>query len=179
VLQEYLASRPLIDASRSTSRTAADLWPAATWWERTGWEVVAEIAAEGCAGGEAAFWRMIGWLAEAQPEVACEGWGRVGAPALPSEFRDHLARHWMPRLTDVTAERDPAARAAIGRALGRFGLDHRPGVGLRKDRLPDIDWVHIPGDRPFVYQADMHRFALPAFEIARYPVTNRPVPGLR
>ncbi len=55
--------------------------------------------------------------------------------------------------------------------MGRLGLDRRPGVGLRADGLPDIDWVSIPGPQPFIYQDAQHP-GLPTFEIARYPVTN-------
>lgn len=59
-------------------------------------------------------------------------------------------------------------RAAIGRALADCG-DPRPGTGVRSDGLPDIDWVPIPAG-PFAFQDD-DLLALPAFEIARYPVT--------
>lgn len=47
--------------------------------------------------------------------------------------------------------------------------DVRPGVGLREDGLPDIDWVEIP-EGEFIYQ-DGQRLTLPTFYIARYPVT--------
>jgi hypothetical protein len=77
---------------------------------------------------------------------------------------------WLPRLADTRRESAPAARAAIGSALGRLGLDHRPGVGLTPDGLPDIDWVAIPGGR-FVYQDGERRTCEP-FRIARYPVTH-------
>jgi len=39
-------------------------------------------------------------------------------------------------------------RAEAGNVLGKLG-DSRPGVGLRADGLPDIDWVEIPAG-PFV-----------------------------
>ncbi len=172
LLQEALASRLLREASDSGARAAHQFWPASRWWQRKGWEVVAEIAAEGCTGDEAALWRLVRWLAVAQPEVACEAWLRAGAPALPRDLAADITRRWLPRLTDAEAEPSPLARAAIGRALGGFDLDHRPGIGLRADGLPDIDWVRIPGDRPFVYQ-DGEKLRLPDFDIARFPVTNR------
>ena len=74
-------------------------------------------------------------------------------------------------MIDPAVEPRPEARAAIGRALGRFSLDDRKGVGLRADGLPDVDWVTIPGDHAFVYQ-DGQRMTIPTFEIARHPVTN-------
>ncbi len=43
---------------------------------------------------------------------------------------------WLPRLTDLERDPEPAARAAVGRALGLVTLadgtplDNRPGVGV-------------------------------------------------
>ena len=152
LLQEALASRLLLQASAQGSPPASRFWQAQRWWQRNGWEVVAEIAAEACAGDAESLWRLLGWLAQAQPEVACEAWRRVGSPVLPTELAQAIHQHWLPRLTEARAEPSPAARAAIGRALGTWGLDDRPGVGLRADGLPDIAWVRIPGGRPFLYQ---------------------------
>ena len=170
LLQEYLASRLLLDASQG-QRPAADFWPADRWWKRSGWEVVAEIAAESCAGDTAAQVGLIAWIAEANPEVAEQIWRHSGAPALPATLLAHLSAQWMPLMTDPARAPQARARAAIGRAMGRLGLDRRPGVGLRADGLPDIDWVSIPGPQTFIYQDAQHP-GLPTFEIARYPVTN-------
>lgn len=170
LLQEYLASRLLLDASQGR-RPAADFWPAERWWERSGWEVVAEVAAESCAGDAAAQIRLIAWIAEANPEVAEQIWRHAGTPALPATLLAHLSARWMPLMTDPARVPQARARAAIGRAMGRLGLDRRPGVGLRADGLPDIDWVKVEGPQPFIYQKTQHP-GLPTFEIARYPVTN-------
>jgi formylglycine-generating enzyme required for sulfatase activity len=62
----------------------------------------------------------------------------------------------------------PLERAEAGRQIAELG-DPRPGVGLRPDSLPDIDWVEIPAGE-FIYQAG-ERFSLPTFFIARYPIT--------
>ncbi|MBL8434663.1 hypothetical protein [uncultured Zoogloea sp.] len=70
-------------------------------------------------------------------------------------------------MTDPVCAPQARARAAIG----RLGLDRRPGVGLRADGLPDIDWVSIPGPQPFIY-GDTYHQGLPTFEIARYLVAN-------
>lgn len=77
----------------------------------------------------------------------------------------------------------PEQRDVAGRLLGAGprgddkrlvgpcpGHDTRPGVGLRQDGLPDIDWVPIPNDGAFTYQKNERR-AEPDFWIARYPVT--------
>ena len=177
LLQEALASHVLLEASASATRAAHDFWPAGRWWQHNGWEVVAEIAAEACVEDDAALWRLIRWLAQAQPEVAHDAWLRAGAKALPSALAAEIAHDWLPRLTDEKLESSPAARAAIGRALAGFDLDHRPGVGLRADKLPDIDWTPISGKLPFTYQkgekSRAKKLKLPSFEIARYPITNR------
>lgn len=170
LLQEYLASRRLLDVSRDT-RSADDFWPPAYWWERSGWEVVAEIAAESCGTDNSALIRLITWLGESNPEVAADIWRHAGQPPLPDELMAGLAAHWLAPMTDPGQVPQPRARAAIGRAMGRFGLDKRPGVSLRPDGLPDIDWVEIPGPVPFIYQDSTHP-GLPTFHIARYPVTQ-------
>ena len=172
LLQEALASRLLLQASVQGNPPASRFWPADRWWQRNGSEVVAEIAAEACNGDTLALWRLLAWLAQAQPEVACDAWRRAGAPALPTAWAQAIRQRWLPRLTDARTEPAPVARAAIGRALGTWGLDDRPGVGLRPDGLPDIDWVAIPGGRAFVYQHGV-RLVLPTFEIARLPITHR------
>ena len=171
LLQEYLASRVLLHASYAVTGSARAFWPNAAWWVRSGWEVVAEIAAESLGADGSARVGFIAWLAEANPEVACEVWRRLGRPPLPEEVLAAISGRWLARMTDPGQESDPDARAAIGRALGRFGLDRRKGVGLRPDGLPDIDWVRIPGGQAFIYQ-DGESLQLASFHIARYPITH-------
>jgi len=65
---------------------------------------------------------------------------------------------------------NPPERAHVWRTLGRLGLDHRPGVGLR-DGLSDIAWAEVPAGA-FLYGDEKRKKTLPAFCIARYPVTN-------
>ena len=65
---------------------------------------------------------------------------------------------------------EPRVRARIWDLLGILGLDERPGVGLRADGLPDIDWVEIPLGECIYQQGE--RLTLPAFLIARVPITN-------
>lgn len=170
LLQEYLASQVLCEASRSGDRSAHDFWPAEAWWQRSGWEVVAEIAAESCAGDVTARNGLLDWLAVANPEVAVAAWRALGEPALPPELLEAIAVRWRPALTDIDTFPDARARAAAGRALALLGLDSRPGVGLNVEGLPDIDWVEIPGPAPFRYQDEFHP-GLPCYWIARYPVT--------
>lgn len=160
----------LLDASRDVSQSAHAFWPQSNWWARSGWEVVAEIAAESCGDDRAAQTRLIAWLAQANPEVACAVWRHLGRFDLPQSVLSGIAEQWLPRMTDAVREPVANARAAIGNALGYFGLDTRKGIGLRADGLPDIDWVKIPFGA-FIYQDDRH-LPLLAFYITRYPVTN-------
>ncbi|NDJ78043.1 MAG: formylglycine-generating enzyme family protein, partial [Chloroflexi bacterium] len=75
-------------------------------------------------------------------------------------------QHWLVLATDPETE----VRVRIGAAdqLAELG-DPRSGVGLRPDGTPDISWVRVP-EGEFIYHYDK-RQELPAFYIARYPVT--------
>jgi hypothetical protein len=126
--------------------------------------LLAGLFSDDCSG-------VIRWLAEAQPEVAAQCLLESGADVAGKEaLLEELQSAWMPRLTDVRQEPAPEGRAAIGRALGRLGLDRRTGVGLRPDGLPGIDWVGIRGGE-FLYQNGERR-RVDTFQMARYPVTN-------
>jgi formylglycine-generating enzyme required for sulfatase activity len=63
-------------------------------------------------------------------------------------------------------------RAAAGRALAKLG-DPRPGVGLRSDGLPDIEWCEVPAG-PFLSGSDKEKdkSITEPYRISRYPVTN-------
>jgi formylglycine-generating enzyme required for sulfatase activity len=73
----------------------------------------------------------------------------------------------------------PEQRDIAGQLLGSDpfpGHDARKGVGLRKDGLPDIDWIMIPeidrqtGKGEWTYQNKKHK-PLETFWIGRYPIT--------
>jgi formylglycine-generating enzyme required for sulfatase activity len=67
------------------------------------------------------------------------------------------------------ADPNPGNRSEAYRLLSMMKADQRPGIGLRPDGLPDIDWVEIPaGD--FIYQTAQQR-TLPTYAVARYPIT--------
>ena len=170
LLQEYFAAVKLKQAIAEGQLQSSELWPETGWWQRSGWEVVAELLAELCESS-AELERLIAWLAAANPEVAAEVWRKSGHPELNQTTLSGIQAQWAQRLTDIEKQPEPPARAAIGRALARFDLDQRPGVGLTAHGLPDIAWAEIPGG-PFRYQDD-ETLDLPAFYLARYPVTNR------
>ncbi|MEM7344765.1 MAG: SUMF1/EgtB/PvdO family nonheme iron enzyme [Chloroflexota bacterium] len=80
------------------------------------------------------------------------------------------------RAVKSLTNRDPLKkRAAAYRTLGHptIDADRRPGIYIIERNgisLPDIDWVSIPDDGPWIYQSDQHS-GLPAFQISRYPIT--------
>ena len=169
LLQEYLASQVLVTASRQDESLAGRYWPPDVWWERRGWEVVAEIAAESL-NEQQALGSFIAWLASANLDLASAVWQQRDSPPLPENTLRAIRTRWFERMTNIDETPHPYARAAIGRGLGRFGLDDRKGVGLRSDGLPDIDWVEIASGA-FIYQ-DNKTVELPAFCISRYPLTS-------
>jgi hypothetical protein len=169
LLQEYLASRVLLVASQTDPASASRYWPADNWWQGSGWEVVAEIAAESLAAD--AIEPYIAWLARANPALAAEVWQAQGQPRLSDAIRRAIHDQWFNYLTDIERFPQPRARAAVGTAPGRFGLDDRPGVGLDEQRLPAIDWVEIPAG-PFRYGEEKQQVKLECFYISRYPITN-------
>ena len=89
-------------------------------------------------------------------------------------------RTWLERAL-VEGALSPQDRAEAGRVLSVLG-DRRPGVGVDENGVPAIDWVEIPKGRfvmgspendegPWDGTPQVER-ELPAFRIARYPVTN-------
>jgi len=79
-----------------------------------------------------------------------------------------LAVPYLLRSFDADSGDTAVQRALAGRCLSVVG-DPRPGVGLRSDGLPDIDWCNIPTGN-FIYQ-DGEQRTLPPFQISKYPVT--------
>lgn len=99
--------------------------------------------------------RLAERLIREQPDIA--RWLRRGAIGVFRLLRYSTEPEWQSR------------RIGIGDLLAVLG-DHRAGVGLRPDGLPDFAWCEIPaGD---ILWQDRERRSVGAFRIARYPVTN-------
>ncbi len=93
---------------------------------------------------------------------------------------EQFAGHFKRACDHALGHLNPPERAHLWRTLGSLGWDDRPWVGLQPDRLglgdrvgliPDIAWVEVPAG-PFRYGNKKQQITLPAFRIARYPVTN-------
>jgi hypothetical protein len=61
-------------------------------------------------------------------------------------------------------------RLRIGQYLASLG-DLRPGIGVRSDGVPDIEWITIPEGCIRLHGIE-HVFKVKRFRIAKYPVTN-------
>jgi hypothetical protein len=180
LLQEYFAAHYLDEEIKAGRLDASQIWPPDRWWQRTNWEetliLLAGIYSNDCS-------RIIDWVTRGNSEVAAQRIVRSGA-TFSDAARQQFAQTIIPRLTDLEREPEPAARAALGRALGLVGLDNRQGVGNRRHQLesgetidlPDLDWIEIPAGRfnygdESQYAAKPEEVELPTFYIARYPIT--------
>jgi formylglycine-generating enzyme required for sulfatase activity len=178
LLREYFAARHL-DLQRLAGKPASDIWRPEAWWKPTGWEETAILLAglynDDCSP-------VIDWLADAQPDLAARCIVESGA-AFPEGGYGALRERWLPRLRDIKTYPRAQDRAGFGRALERIDydtltnkrprplLDNRRGVGV-VDGLPDIDWMLIPAGE-FIYGEGEteQKLSLPAFGLARYPIT--------
>jgi len=173
LLQEYFAARELgrrVNAGESLAR----YWPSG-WWEPSGWEETFILLA----GMEADASALLVKLAETNPVVAGRCLLEGGAGGDEADRRN-VIEALIAAIDDQ--ELPPAARVQAGDTLARLG-DPRPGVGLRLDGLPDIVWCEVPAgsftmssddadEMAFDSEKPQHEVRLPAFRIARYPVTN-------
>ena len=168
LLQEYFAALGLKAEIDDGRLSAKDLWPGENWWERRGWEEVVNTLGGNYLDNPDA---LVDWLGDANPEVLADSLVANGIPVARCESLTRRGREWIARMTDPAREPNPAARAALGRAVGKLHLDDRRGVGLDQRGLPAIDWIEIPAG-PYFYGEKNEKRELPAFYIARYPVTN-------
>ena len=181
LLQEYFAAQRL-DRERLNGVPASTFWKAELRWNDeipNPWNETAILLA-GLYSDDAT--PIIEWLADANPKITQRCIQESGAH-VPATTIERLHSRWLPRLTDIEGEPEAKVRAAVGEALGRLHLDNRPGVGLRADGLPDIQWHIIPSgdflmgsdpDKDPDAQEDeqpQRRVTLPAYAIARYPIT--------
>jgi formylglycine-generating enzyme required for sulfatase activity len=192
--QEYLAGCHIANGRRSLRRRFKEKALAGA-----GWREVLRLAAGHLVFNDTDIESTIDAVApliELEPEsdehwravwLAGEIFNLIGGErvATDEEGRDLLpqAQHQLAALISE-GQLDPVERAAAGRTLSILG-DPRPGVGLRDDGLPDIDWVEISAG-PFqmgndkaqddqAYDDELPQITvdLPTYYMARYPVTYK------
>lgn len=156
------------------------------------WENVAHLAADELSlTRQPELWTLLHGLCQPYLQRGAEGASalvalkiadrhRLFAEISPGDMQafllEPLRQTALKLLTDQETFPAPAERNLAGELLGRRPEhDTRPGVGCRRDGLPDIDWVEIPeadeqGRREFIYQQSERRTE-PTFWMARYPVT--------
>jgi hypothetical protein len=132
------------------------------------WKLIADLLDDGQApasGGDDPGWWPL-WLAAA----VCED--QVLLEPVPTGFAERSVcaalRNVLVALIETPQALSPPERALCGRVLSQLG-DPRPGVGLDDRGLPDVVWCDVPAGE-FIYQ-DGEKRTLPAFRIAKYPVT--------
>lgn len=163
LLQEYFAASGMKEA-KLRSVPASYFFPLDDWWTPTGWEETTMFLA-GMLDDVAP---IVEWLTPVQPDLAYRVATESGVTCVPTALK-HLYEP-----ADGT-RRSPYALAEWGRLNHEH--DHRQGVGLRPDGLPDIVWCEIPAGK-FIMgaddQEDNPRRELEikySFKMAKYPIT--------
>lgn len=172
LLQEYFASG-MLAAAMEAGQPAIEFWPPEAWWQPQGWEETAIILAGAYRDpAQAVEWveQVVRWITPAQPEIAYQALTECGVDLDPTTL-ETLRQTIIENVDAKKIVSDPIERAAAYRVLGIMDADDRPGIGLRADGLPDIDWVEIPAGE-FIYQVGQRR-KLPTFYISRYPITYK------
>jgi hypothetical protein len=164
LVQEYFASE-VMGVAMDAQRDPTEFWPEITWWEPQGWEETAIILA----GVRDDPQGVARWIAPAQPEMAYQVLMECGIDVSLDEIAPETRKALADGAKAKVVEKNPIGRASAYRVLGLVQADNRRGIDLRTDGVPDIDWVEIPAGE-FIYQENV-QLALPAFCIARYPIT--------
>lgn len=177
VLERFIAARLLISGGEGRTIEIAHValvraWPRlARWIEQDSEDLFVLRRAE----IEAGEWERQGydlrylwhadWLKKLQELVS-----RGGGKLVNETVRLFMAPQdkLVARLEDTALSHQE--RFTIGQSLATMG-DWRPGVGLKKDGLPDIEWIKIPGGQVRLEKVE-HVFKVKPFRLAKYPVTN-------
>jgi formylglycine-generating enzyme required for sulfatase activity len=154
----------------------ASYWPNG-WIEPTGWEETAVLLA----GMLPDMTPFLEKLTPVNPVLAARCVAESGGTKPSAAAIEKVQQTLVAYATGTTAS--AKERNAAGNALNYVG-DPRPGVGLRADGLPDIMWCKVPAGEFLMgstkdsdglardNEMPQHCIVLPAFCIARYPITN-------
>ncbi|MBK9747542.1 MAG: SUMF1/EgtB/PvdO family nonheme iron enzyme [Chloroflexi bacterium] len=157
LLQEYFVAYEM-DEDLRRGVPASKYFPSDEWWTATGWEEPALLLAG--MRGEAT--QVVEWLTPVQPDLAYRVATESGAACANSALKPLYE-------PAPGARRSPYAVAEWGRLNHEH--DHRPGVGLRPDGLPDLAWCDVPAGKFLYGQDTQEREITYNFKIAKYPVT--------
>jgi formylglycine-generating enzyme required for sulfatase activity len=173
LLQEYFAAREM-KRRVADGEAFAQYWPPDRWWEPSGWEETAILMLGMAANADS----LAGRLAKANPMVAARCLTE-GDPDVGQKAREGVLEAVIGAMHDESVP--PEARARAGRLLAELG-DPRPGVGVREDGVPDIQWCEVPAgpflmgsleddSRAYDREKPQHELTLPTYYVSRYPVT--------
>lgn len=169
LVQEYFAALSLvriIQKGDSLRRYWHKDWTQPSGWEET-FILLAGILSDTTS--------LIERLLPANPAMAARCIAEIGGKRPAESVVRSVQRRLLVIIEDQHAE--VAQRDAADLALNNLG-DPRPGVGLHRNGLPDIDWIHVPDVDPaskrreFFYGEANERRIEPDFWIGRYPITN-------
>ncbi len=162
------------------------------------WREVVLLAAASVANAAPMIWLLVDTLCECAPDTPDmtpeDVWGALfaGQALVETAKLQHVSksnqrkvqrvRKWLVAiLTEQQPQRTPlpaVERALAGNVLSKLG-DPRPGVEVRADGLPDIEWCEAPagefvmGSDDYSNERPQHRVSLSgSYAISRYPVTN-------
>ncbi|MBI1299715.1 SUMF1/EgtB/PvdO family nonheme iron enzyme [bacterium] len=180
--QEFLCAAYLVDTLRENAKIVAKLFEdgriAQSWWRETVLLTVGYMGLESIDAPLTLVHALANHNADPVTVVAAVEVSTVAF--LEQNGQDDVTKSMLRArlvnlIQDKTHPGSPEQRLATGKALSRLG-DPRPGVGVRSDGLPDIDWVKIPevdeqGRFDFLYGEKGERRSEPTFWMARYPVT--------
>jgi formylglycine-generating enzyme required for sulfatase activity len=184
--QEFLAARYLKEVVGGDEgldailRAIGDSRVGEAWWREPVLLLCGYTAAKSPESARALMRRLAGYGETAKAIFAAAELAGVAAAEwrnCPEAARKEIAGRIAGLLSDreLCMAASPVLRARAGRALSVLG-DPRPGVGLRADGVPDIEWVDIPDDGEFIYgdkseKNGPKKMRLPAYRISRFLVT--------
>ncbi|PWQ99584.1 SUMF1/EgtB/PvdO family nonheme iron enzyme [Leucothrix arctica] len=169
LLQEFFTAQSFGERIKNGLK-ASDLWLPKNWWEPNGWEEAAKLAAD----YESNPLIFLIWLAEGNPKLAFEIARDQNLLDQKEALFSSYKAVWQAAITDVRNYPHPHERHAISTTLAWLDWDERSGIGLNELGLPDIHWLEVSAGE-FIYgeKEEQQALSLDAFEVSRFPVTNR------
>ena len=179
VLERFVTARLLISGGDENKRTLEvahealfRAWPRLATWigeDREDLFILQRAEIEACEWQRQGYDLKYLWHADRRNRLQ-ELVVRRGEKSVKEIVRLFMAPHqkYCEPLQDASFSHQE--RFKIGQSLATI-RDRRPGVGLKEDGLPDIEWIKIPGGQVKLKGVNQV-FEVKPFRMAKYPVTN-------